>query len=355
VYTIAELNYAASKGYEVVRWLEIYHYDRTEFLFKNFMKTIMSYKLRYSPLPENIDLVTYCNTINERMSLTGSSIQMSPDLLKPNKQSRLHCKMIGNSVLGKFLQHSTLNQTKYATTQTQIEKLYWDENSSIEDFSFITPDVCQVITKPSKEAICRPNLNTNCILGAMVTAFARVEAHKHFDAIERAGGVNYYHDSDSFVFSLPKHIKSPLLRSQCPGDFKAEFGEDSTIKSYHALACKKLSFEYMTATGKIEYSCRASGFNLDSLCSKEKVDNNVYKEFLDKDAHGVRAEKKVPQSRKKKDVYYNSKKEFVTICNFKNTSSRKRVMITEEGTNLASLPFGSREKRTLNNVTSSYS
>ena len=101
VYTLCEVAFAASLGYQILEIDEALLYTEQKRIFSSFFKLCASYKIRYDTVPEfyrdKLDL--YCKEINEGMSFTEFEL-LTPDMLVSNPSEKLAAKQLMNRVIG---------------------------------------------------------------------------------------------------------------------------------------------------------------------------------------------------------------------------------------------------------------
>ncbi len=100
---ISDLNHAASLGYTVLEWFEIYQYENEGLIFKDFMKTLFREKIMASGYPEfqsYDEKKEFCDKINTALEL-DKTCEIKPEHVKKDAVKRKCIKTAMNSLLGK--------------------------------------------------------------------------------------------------------------------------------------------------------------------------------------------------------------------------------------------------------------
>ncbi len=183
-------------------------------------------------------------------------------------------------MLGKFSQKSQFPETMYIKNQKNLETLY--ETSNIIDIQGISEDICEIQILPEEQELKKtPNRSGNCIIGAFVTAYARIALHEDLQALHLNGFKLCYVDTDGIIFAGPKDKEMPLCVSPCLGDYKHELGKDSEFQLYSCIAKKSYSFSYFNKkTQESGYSIKSSGLSLLSEISSESVSPTKFEKMV---------------------------------------------------------------------------
>ncbi len=186
-----------------------------------------------------------------------------------NTSKKNSFKLMSNAMLGKFSQRAEFPETMYVKSQENLEEFY--ETGNIVDVQGISEEICEIQLFPEEQK-STPNRSGNCIIGAFVTAYARIELHKDLQALHSSGFKLCYVDTDGIIFAGPKEKQIPLCVSPCLGDYKHELGKDSEIQLYSCIAKKSYSLSFVDKkTKKSGYSIKSSGLSLTSEISSEKI------------------------------------------------------------------------------------
>ncbi len=225
------------------------------------------------------------------MDFTGTNLALTCDKLNENKTKRNSFKMLANSMLGKFSQKSNYPEILYVKTKKDVDEIFSQED--IVDILPITDDICEL---QIENVNTTPKRNSNCIIGAYITAIARIKLHSHMCELEKSGFRLFYVDTDSVIFSGNKNTKIPLNCSPCLGDFKNELGSQSEIKGFSCLGRKNYSIAYHQED--IEKSMvKVSGLALTSKLAAECLSTEKMHNFLKDRQNEMYVETSVPQFR----------------------------------------------------------
>ena len=175
------------------------------------------------------------------------------------------------------------------------------------------------------------------IVGAYVTAYARIEMDKAFQKILTKDSVLLYTDTDSVLVKLRKGKKLALPEGSSYREWKNELPKNSKIIDYYALGPKSYSYRYQV-NDEVFSSIKCKGF---CLKRKQDLDHNDINAMVKRRKRGEMSKKTIPQfrlninkkSRKMNNTYF-----------FKSLSSdilKKRSL--QENSNVT-MPFGFTQK-----------
>ncbi len=240
-------------------------------------------------------------------------------------------------MLGKFSQRSQYSETLFVSSQQQMEKAFKEHN--IIDLMPISENSCELEILADQKTT--PNRTGNCIIGAFVTAHARIQLHKDIMSLQSRGYEVFYCDTDGIIFIDPNPKLSrplPLSLSPCPGDYKHELGNNVIIKSFACLARKTYSLSFTKKDQKTnEVSVKSSGLSLSSFLAKKALSISDFKNLLLNWQQTKEMSIEVPQLRR----FLNTQSSTVhhKICNHK-LSNQLNVQRIVQNTSLKTRPFG---------------
>ncbi len=194
--------------------------------------------------------------------------------VEPNRAKKTTFKFLGNAMLGKFSQRSHYSETLFINSQEQIEKVFSEHE--ILDLLPISENICELEILPtSKCSSPSASRSGNCIIGAFVTAYARIQLHNDLMALNSRGFIPFYCDTDSIIFSDPKPCLKrplPLSLSPCLGDYKNELGNNMCIQSFACLARKTYSIAFTDKSDQKEkISIKSSGLSLSGTLAQKSI------------------------------------------------------------------------------------
>jgi hypothetical protein len=196
--------------------------------------------------------------------------------------------------------------------------------------------MCQVEVKPNVLKL-PPNRKTNCYIGAQVTAYARETIYKHLQTLLTQNAEIYQIDCDSIIFTLPKSSAVLLPISDCVGHFKNEI--QGRIVSYYSLGPKNYSISFCNQQNQYETLSKVRGLSLNNSLSKDILNDETFKYYVDQFVKGKKENIKIKQQRNRgnfKKMKINSTIENVT---FRNDLFDRRILKTNT-LNYATYPYG---------------
>lgn len=244
---------------------EVQTYSQSAYIFKPFLSVLAHLKMRYSDYPDSVtgeeERKQYCQNISEAMGFTNTPLEITPEIVTPNKQKKSQTKDAQNKFLGKFLA-SPKSKIAHVTCYEDLLKLYQSKEYKINDLEMINEEMCQVnleILTHQKNYI---NRNNHCIIGAMVVDLAKVAL---FDAMMKLKEMNcsiLYVNTDGIIFSRKKDTTIPLAVGTAYGQFAHQV-PDGSITNFVATGAKSYAYWY-SDNGEEKSVMRLSGFNLQS-------------------------------------------------------------------------------------------
>ncbi len=226
------------------------------------------------------------------MGFHGTNLELTMTNIEENKKKRKSYKMLANSMLGKFSQRSNFPEVIYVKSKKDVDKFFCEKE--IIDILPISEDICELQINQENPL---PKRNSNCIIGAFITSWARIRLHEDMTKLENSGHTLYYVDTDSIIFSGARGQEIPLVRSPCLGDYKHELGPDAHITSFSCLGRKNYSITYVEK-GVTKSVVKISGLTLQSKIAQECLPGKKYEEMVTSIGENVPNEVSIPQFRK---------------------------------------------------------
>ena len=138
-WTTDEVNKATSKGYQVVKVYEVWHFDKsTDKLFKGYIGRFMKIKLessKYDFENKDVEKAFKCK-IKESLDIDIKKFKFNAGL-------RSISKLCLNSLWGKFGQRSNMSQMKYVTEVSEFYDILLDKLDNT-NFQLINDDMVQM-------------------------------------------------------------------------------------------------------------------------------------------------------------------------------------------------------------------
>jgi G:T-mismatch repair DNA endonuclease (very short patch repair protein) len=336
-YFISEINFALTLGYEVISIHECHFFESADFILKDFVQTINCLKIQNSNCLQACKTIEekklYCAYLNDMMELK-EPFKLQPKNIKDNESAKQFYKLIANSLFGKFQQKANRTKTKFFTSQTELENVYFSKDI-IKQINCINENICQVEIEPDQ---CKqsPNRETNCYIGGQLTAYARQYIYEQIQAVSQVGKV-YYCDCDCIYFSANIDKTIPLIISDALGHFKNVYPGE--ILKFYTFGTKSYVISYKTENDKIKEITKVKGFSISTHLLKNEIDSHTYNFFLDQFLKDEIEKKEIPQLRQKKNVKKFKVDQYLQSSSFSNHISSRR-MIAKKCQYLTTFPYG---------------
>ena len=276
---------------------------------------------------------------SEHLKLTEENVQ-------ENKSKRTSFKLLGNAMLGKFSQRPQYSQTLYVNSQEEMEKAFREHE--IVDVLPVSEKICELEILPLLNQHSTKSTTgtraSNCIIGAFVTAYARIQLHKDILTLKARGYEPYYCDTDAIIFRDPNPSllrPMPLSLSPCLGDYKHELGNQVTIQSFACLARKTYSISYFDKSKKQNKICvKSSGLTLSSSLAQKALNSKDF-EVLLRNSQKTEMSIKIPQLRSFMIRDSGNVQHRISDHKLSNKINIQRIVQSESTTsNTYTLPFG---------------
>ena len=226
------------------------------------------------------------------MKFHGTNLEITPENHKENQKKRSSYKLLANSMLGKFSQKSNVPEIIYVKSKEAVDSLFCEQE--LVDIVPISEDICELQIH-QEEGI--PKRNSNCIIGAFITSWARIRLHQDLIKLKKAGCSLYYVDTDGIIFSSKRNQEIPLVCSPCLGDYKHELGPNVEITSFSCLGRKNYSISY-TENGLSKSLVKVSGLTLRSKIAEDCLTVQKYEKLVQGLKDNIATEFSIPQFRK---------------------------------------------------------
>jgi hypothetical protein len=337
-YFTSEIIYAIKLGYKLLYIHECHSYESVKYILKDFIEKINVLKLQnsdcFSEYQNDHEKQEYCDYLNNEMNLKEPFLLNLHNVTK-NPSKRNFYKLMANGLFGKFSQKQNKHKTIFASSQHELEKIYFSD-VEIKDIFTLNDRICQIQIEPNEFKL-PPNRKGNCYLGGQITAYAREVMHEHLSNVMKSGGTLYQTDTDSICFSLPKNMSNPLLVSHCIGHFKNEI--NGTIVSYHSFGSKNYSIVYQK-NDTFYAITKVRGLSLATHVNANKIDDELFDLYLNEFSKSNLCSKTIDQSRFKrlKSNHFQIHPHIDKIT-FTNDISHKRY-VDFKTANFVTYPYG---------------
>ena len=335
-YMISEIEFALSLNYKLLAIHECHVYYDSAYILKDFVHYLNFCKIKYSTCLENLQTLkekeNYCNQLNKDMKLKHP-FHLTPTEVKSNSRKRTFYKLMANALFGKLEQRNDKTKTVYVSEQSELENLYFSENQ-IQDINCFNGEICEVQIKSNLFKV-PPNKNSNCYIGAQLTAYARQIIYTNVQILQKVEAKIFQVDCDSIIFALPSNKSIPLPISDAVGHFKHEL---ENLLSYQSLGPKNYCITYQKEN-QIETMTKVRGLSLNNSLNESVFTDELFKKYIQQFLENKREKILVNQFRTRgnfKRFKVSSEIEKVTFC---NTLSERRFL-NSKSTNLSTYPFG---------------
>ena len=175
-------------------------------------------------------MTQYVSKVNENFT----ELPIKKEDIEDNKAAREYYKLMMNSEIGKFTQNN-LERTKTVLVKKASETVQLINNQQLSISTYkLMPDAKTLFVQYHTDGAFEPaDRNFSCILGAFVTAHARVLLHKAIDCIDLKNGLVTYTDTDSLYYiqkMLPRYLIENIHDTKL-GDWKNEIVNQQIIRA----------------------------------------------------------------------------------------------------------------------------
>jgi hypothetical protein len=243
VFTTPELLLAIKKGYEIKKIFEVWHYpERSPNLFEEFVKNFYRLKIMNSGFPRG------CNTLAEKQAyvdrLRMEGLDLKVEDISYNPTQRLLCKLMCNSMWGRFALRSNLAKFEYVTKVERLSEILYSGFYDVDFLNILDDDTIQIQHTRTDDSEF-VDLKSNVIIASFVTSYARMILYENMDIVGADRLI--YTDTDSIVAlegpGLPTIPCGDLL-----GQFQSELDDDDCIEYWACSGAK--SYIYRTKKNK---------------------------------------------------------------------------------------------------------
>jgi hypothetical protein len=264
-WVIDEVRMAVQKGYNVVEIYEIYEYEVTRYdpqtgqggLFAEYIDTFLKLKAEASGYPDWVrtpeDEIRYIDSF-----YASENIRL--EAVKPNAAKRGLAKLCLNSMWGKLTERNNRTKVKLITDPHELYRFLATPGIEVASLMFANDDVVWASWRYTEEENI-PNLrHTNEVIGAYVTAGARLHLYSYLDRLQRRA---IYCDTDSVLFVQPSD-EAPLVETgDCLGAMTSELKPSEYIEEFVSGGPKNYAYRIVdSATNKKKTICKVRGITL---------------------------------------------------------------------------------------------
>ncbi|EFO99349.1 hypothetical protein CRE_20577 [Caenorhabditis remanei] len=281
-WTSDELNLAISKGYQVLKYHETWHWPDERWFnggfFKEFLGPLLVIKHQASGWPRK-NMTDEEKAEHVRIIEENDGVRIDPNLVEFNPALRSLAKLFLNSAWGKFAQNPLKAELRLMKLEDYVEISKFFEAPGYEPKNLIrwNEDMVFVGRQISKDALTTTKF-TNIMYGIITTSAARIRL---YDAMQRVGASNLiYCDTDSVMFRQ-KRGQDLLgdLKGDGLGKLTNEVPNGKKIVEVVTVAPKVYGIKFENDDGENSYSIKAKGITLNKK-SAEAVTFDAMKKMV---------------------------------------------------------------------------
>ena len=248
-WTTLEVQVALEAGYVIDEIYEVHHYDNTTAtdngpgnIFKEYVNCFMKLKQESSGFPEGV------NTDEDKKRYVDKyereeGIRLDIDRVEYNPSLRWVCKLLLNSLWGKFAENTNAGSCKYVNTAAELAQMRNMKVFNITNFHILNDD-CMVIEYKRDEKHLEENTFTNLMMATMTTSQARLKLLK---MLQITNETTLYFDTDS-ILNVEKKGQPLLPTGPLLGDLTDEVELCDPITTFLSTGPK--SYYYRQISGK---------------------------------------------------------------------------------------------------------
>jgi hypothetical protein len=203
-----EVQLAVNKGYRILEVQEVYEYAVTQYdpstceggLFAEYINTFLKLKAEASGFPSWVrtpdDEERYIREFNK-----SEGILLNRDSICFNAAKRGLSKLCLNSMWGKLTERSNRTQTRLISDPQELYRFLVMPGIEVQNMMFASDDVVWIAWQYSSEERVPSLRHTNEVVGAYVTAGARIHLYSYLDKLQERA---IYTDTDSVIYIQPR-------------------------------------------------------------------------------------------------------------------------------------------------------
>ena len=195
-WTSVEVQKALELGYRILNVYEIYHFEKRQKIFDDYVDMFMKLKEESSGMPKHCldpnGVVTKEKLQKYIMEyLEHEQVQLDAEKINYNPGQRTIMKALLNSLWGKLEQNEDTTIVSFLDSMDKLLELVNDRTIEVTSLDFISDNVAR--TTHRKGSCLTPLPNRNVIIASFVTAYAHLELFKY---IHNLGENVLYYDMD---------------------------------------------------------------------------------------------------------------------------------------------------------------
>jgi len=272
-WVIDEVRLAVSKGYRILEIQEVYQYEVTCYnrdtgdggLFVEYINTFLKLKQEASGYP------SWVRTPDDedkyiRQFYQSEGIQLDKNSIRYNAAKRALSKLCLNSMWGKLTERSNRSQTKLISEPHELYRFLVTPGIEVQNIMFASDEVVWISWQYSLEERVPSLRHTNEVIGAYVTAGARIHLYSYLNRLQDKA---IYCDTDSVIYIQPIGEPKLVETGDNLGQMTSELKPNEIISEVVCAGPKNYAYRTInSSTGESSTICKVRGFTLNYSASQ---------------------------------------------------------------------------------------
>jgi len=279
-----EVRLAVEKGYRILEIYDVYEYQVNQYSpetgkgghFVDYINTFLKLKAEVSgypgwvrsPADEDLNIETF---------FKNEGIGTDRECFKSNVAKRGLAKLCLNSMWRKLTERNDRTQTKVISEPKDLYSLLATPGIEVTNLSFASDDVVWISWKHAAEEHVQNLRHTKEVIGAYVTAGARIHLYRYLD---RLGERAIYCDTDSVIYIQPKDEHNLIETGDKLGKMTSELRPTDYVFDFVSRRPKNYEYTVIdTVTGRAATDCKVRGITL-NFNANQLVNFDVIKAMI---------------------------------------------------------------------------
>jgi hypothetical protein len=190
----------------------------------------------------------------------SEGVRLDRESIRANAARRGLAKLCLNSMWGKLTARSDRAQTKVIPEPRELYSFLATPGIKVLNLAFASDDVIWLSWKYAAEERVPSLRHTNEVIGAYVTAGARIHLYRYLDRLQERA---IYCDRDSVIYVQPSEGPQLVETEDRLGDMTSELKPSERILEYVSGGPKNYSYRVIdTETGRSKTVCKVRGITL---------------------------------------------------------------------------------------------
>ena len=241
---------AVEKGYRIFEIHELYENRLTQFkretgeggLFVDYINTVLKIKVEACGYPTWVrspeDEERFINSFEQ-----SEGVRLDRESINFNATKRGLAKLCLNSMWGKLTERNDRTKTKITTEPRELYVFLATPDNEVTNLVFASDDVVCLSWKHGAEEDVPSLRHTNDVIGAYVTAGARIHVYRFLDRQQERA---IYCDTDSVIYVQPKDEPSLIETGDKLGDMTSELRSSESIIEFVSGGPKNYAYRIVT-------------------------------------------------------------------------------------------------------------